>query len=377
MKRLLKQILWLAIIVVFSALLLGGYLLIKQWSNPAEAVVADTSSSDSTAPPVMDAAAGEEKQAAGPIAPAFLSARIAALGRNFDGDVGIAVQSLDGGWVADFNGHRPMPQQSVSKLWVAASLLDRVDAGEISLSDRVVLTPSDLTIFHQPIRKRIGGGAYETTISELLKYAMQHSDNTANHALFRRVGGKAGVERFLAQKGLNGIAMSKGEKALQMRIAGMSWDDRFSYGKTFWRVRETIPFDVRARAINSYAENPEDGATPSAIAQALIHLQKGELLSPASTDFMLQMMHQSKTGPRRLRGGLSHGWKMAHKTGTGQVLKLLATGYNDVGILTSPDGRHYAVSVMIGATNRPVKERQALMQAVTKAVIACAQSGDC
>jgi beta-lactamase class A len=185
------------------------------------------------------------------------------------------------------------------------------------------------------------------------------------------VAGKAGVEAFLVRKRLSGISMSKGEKALQMSIAGMEWDDRFSYGQIFWQMREAVPFATRARAITAYAENPADGAAPVSITAGLARLQKGELLSRASTAYLLDLMNQSKTGPKRLRGGLSGGWQMAHKTGTGQVLKLLATAYNDVGILTSPSGQHYAVAVMIGSTNRPVTERMDLMQAVTRAVIAC------
>ncbi len=329
--------------------------------------------------PQVSAETAEQAAPRAPTLPKGLAGRIQALGQGFDGDVGISVQALDGGLKVEFNGMRPFPQQSVSKLWVAAAVLDRVDAGELNLSDTITLTPADLTIFHQPIRKRISGGTYRAPISELLNFAMTQSDNTANHALFRKVGGKAGVEEFLKRKGIGGITMSNGEKELQMQIAGMQWDPRFSHGRTFWQVRETVPFEQRVKAITAYAENPADGASPIGIAQALIQLQKGELLSPKSTAYLTGLMNRSKTGPDRLRGGLSDGWTMAHKTGTGQVLKLLATAYNDVGILTSPQGRSYAVVVMIASTNRPVPERQALMHGVVQAVIACDEAGqnDC
>jgi beta-lactamase class A len=291
--------------------------------------------------------------------------------------VGVSVLSLESGWTARYNGHRLFPQQSVSKLWVAAAVMEKIDAGEMNLTDPVTVTPADLTIFHQPIRGRMAGGAYRTNIAELLRFAMTQSDNTANDILFRRVGGKAGVEAFLARKGLTGITMSNGEKQLQMAVSGMRWDNRFSYGKIFWQVRETVPFEARAKAIAAYVENPMDGAAPDRVAGALAQLRQGKLLSPASTAYLIKLMNQSKTGPKRLRGGLSPGWQMAHKTGTGQVLKLLATAYNDVGILTSPSGKHYAVAVMIGATNRTVAERQDFMQGVTRAVIACEAEGAC
>ena len=44
-------------------------------------------------------------------------------------------------------------------------------------------------------------------------------------------------------------------------------------------------------------------------------------------------------------------------------------GYNDVGILTAPDGSRYAVAVMIGRTARPVPERMEMMHDVVGAVV--------
>src|SRR5690348_8632150 len=52
-------------------------------------------------------------------APQYLRDRINALGRGFDGIVGIAVKSIDDGWETGWNDHQLCPQQSVSKLWVA------------------------------------------------------------------------------------------------------------------------------------------------------------------------------------------------------------------------------------------------------------------
>jgi beta-lactamase class A len=376
MQRMFRKFLWPLAVLNIAALFVFAYVALRQ-NTALQLAIPDQATEKLTLKNIPQSATPTVavKVPTGPPAPEALAAQTTALGRNFDGDVGISVRALEDGWTASFNAARAFPQQSVSKLWVAAAVMDKVDAGEINLSDRIALTPADLTIFHQPIRAKIVSGAYSAPLSELLALAMTQSDNTTNDALFRKVGGKAGVEAFLSRKALTGIKMSKGEKDLQMSIAGMQWDDRFSYGKAFWQAREAVSFDTRARAITAYAENPADGAAPDSIASALAQLHKGKLLSPASTAYLLDLMNQSKTGPKRLRGGLSDGWQLAHKTGTGQVLKLLATAYNDVGILTSPSGRHYAVVVMIGSTNRPVPERMDLMQAVTRAVIACEVAG--
>jgi len=86
-------------------------------------------------------------------------------------------------------------------------------------------------------------------------------------------------------------------------------------------------------------------------------------------------LQQTTTGPGRLKAGLGPGWSIAHKTGTGQDLGDESTGYNDVGLITAPDGRTYAVAVMIAATRRPIPDRQAFMAAVAAAVAAQHDAG--
>jgi beta-lactamase class A len=127
---------------------------------------------------------------------------------------------------------------------------------------------------------------------------------------------------------------------------------------------------LRQAAFNRYVEDPYDGAAPGAIVNALARLKRGELLSPASTQRLLGIMGNTKTGANRLKGGLEPGWHLSHKTGTGQVLGAQQAGYNDIGILTAPDGRSYAVAVMIKLTSVPLPVRMTLMNEVVRAVIA-------
>ena len=108
---------------------------------------------------------------------------------------------------------------------------------------------------------------------------------------------------------------------------------------------------------------------PSAIVGALARLKRGELLSPASTARLLDIMANTHTGPNRLRGGLQPGWSLSHKTGTGQILDGVQAGYNDIGILTAPDGKSYSVAVMIKKTSTPLPVRMTLMNNVVEAVI--------
>lgn len=293
------------------------------------------------------------------------------LGREFDGRVGIAIARTDApGWSVDWQGDVAMPQQSVSKLWVAMTALDARDKGRITLDQPVLVTRGDLTLFHQPIAALVTGEGYRTTPDELLRRAMTMSDNTANDKLMNISGGPAAVRRFLAQNALTGVRFGPGERLLQSRTAGLAWNQAYSQGRAFYAARANLPMTTRRTAFDAYVADPPDGATAKGIAQALAQLKRGSLLSPESTRHLLGYMENSRTGRARLKGALPPGWVLAHKTGTGQDLLSETAGFNDVGLITAPDGTTYALAVLIGRTARPVRDRQALMQAVVTTLVA-------
>jgi beta-lactamase class A len=302
-------------------------------------------------------------------APQYIQQRIQDLGRTFSGRVGIAVRSVDDNWSTGWKADELYPQQSVSKLWVSITALDAVDKGRVSLDDKVTLTRSDLTVFHQPIRSLILDGGYTTSLGDLMFKAITTSDNTANDKLMRSVGGPDAVRNMIAAKHLGAIRFYNGERALQSKIAGLIWSPSYSIGNAFFDARDALPRSVRQAAFNRYIEDPYDGAAPSAIAAALARLKRGELLSPDSTGRLLDIMGHTKTGANRLKGGLEPGWSLSHKTGTGQELGGVQAGYNDIGILTAPDGRSYSVAVMIKRTSVPLPTRMTLMNNVVRAVI--------
>jgi beta-lactamase class A len=301
-------------------------------------------------------------------APAPLESAIQLLQRNFQGKAGIAVRAVDDGWTVEAGGRQRLPQQSVSKLWVAMTLLALRDEGAARLDEEVVVRPEDLTLFHQPIAFLVKGEGYRTTVGGLLTRALTQSDNTANDRLLSYVGGPEAVRRMIAAKRLGDIRFGPGERLLQAGTAGLVWQPAFSMGNAFEIARSRLDPAVRAAALDAYIDNPPDGAAPLAIADALARLARGELLSETSTRIMLETMGQSITGRARLRAALPAGWQIAHKTGTGQDLARRNAGFNDVGLLTAPDGRRFALAVMIGDTMRPIRERQQLIQAVAAAV---------
>jgi beta-lactamase class A len=291
------------------------------------------------------------------------------LWRTFPGKTGIAVLSIDGGGTAGQRMDELFPQQSVSKLWVAMTVLDQIDQGKLRLDQSVRVTRSDLAVFHSPLRDRVvANGDTSETISSLLEQAIIGSDNTANDSLLRTAGGPEVVRAFIMRKNLGHIRFGPGERAMQSAIAGLEWHQEYSVGQRFFTARAALPYEKRKAALDRYLADPVDGASPGAIVAGLGKLARGEMLSPASTQFLLGIMGRVTSGPNRLKAGVPYDWRFVHKTGTGQDLPPIATGYNDVGIMTAPDGSRYAVAVMLSDTTASIPERMAFMQAISRAV---------
>lgn len=304
-------------------------------------------------------------------APQGLQDELAQLWRTFPGKTGIAVQRIDGGpWTVSFRGGDMFPQQSVSKLWVGLAVLDQIDKGRLTLQTPVTITYNDFTMFQSIVKDRVvANGSQSFTVGQLLEFSLTKSDNTANDKLLWLVGGPDAVRRTLADKGMSGIRFGPGEREMQSRIAGFSWDQSYGPGNRWFDARAGVPDSTRRNALAAYVADPMDGAKPDAMVGALAMIARGEALSPASTRYLLDTMARTTSGPNRLKGGLGAGWSIGHKTGTGQQFAGTQTGYNDVGIITAPDGTRYAVAVLLAETTAPNVDRMGVMSNVTRAVV--------
>lgn len=301
--------------------------------------------------------------------PAQLQQELAGIAGAFNGKVGIAVTKAGCDWLAGARLREYFPQQSVSKLWVSISVMDAVDRGDLRLDQPITIRPGDLTLFNQPVRWAVlEKGSVTLPVHDLMHSALSLSDNTANDRLLWTVGGPGRVRSVLTEKGVTGIRFGDGERLMQSAVAGLKWDQSYSLGSNFEQARARLPRDQRQAALAAYISNPMDGAQPAAMARALARLAAGELLSPQSTAVMMDILSRTHSGPRRLKGGLAPGWKIFHKTGTGQELGGTATGYNDVAIVQAPDGAYYSVAVLIGETRVPIPERMKMMHEVMAAL---------
>jgi beta-lactamase class A len=93
--------------------------------------------------------------------------------------------------------------------------------------------------------------------------------------------------------------------------------------------------------------------------ELLVRFQRGELLSAASTSLLRELMIAARS---RLGAKLPDGTPVANKTGTGMG------SFNDVGIVTLPDGRHLVLAVYVsGARGADQEGGEALVADIARA----------
>jgi len=304
-------------------------------------------------PPVANVQRAEAPSAPGP---ASLQQRINALAEPFDSRSGVAVQSVEDRWTVGVNTGQSFQQQSVFKTWVAAAALDAIDRGSLRWDEPIRIEPADLIFPYQPIAKEVPPEGRAFTVEELVRWSVIHSDNPSVDALLTRLGGPAAVQATLKRIGVNGIRIDVGERDLHAM---------FDQSRS---ELAAAPAEQKADVFERIFSDPRNSATPAGTVDALARLQRGELLSPLSTERLLGIMAKTGTGLNRLKAGTPAGWTLAHKTGTGGDLDGATNGTNNIGVMTAPNGRRYAVAVFIWGARRPLAENERLMADVAKAV---------
>jgi beta-lactamase class A len=290
------------------------------------------------------------------------------LWKKFPGRAGIAIYTP---FSDDIIGRRQterFPQQSVSKMWVALTILEQEAAGKLSLDKKIRVTRDDIVVFSQPIKQYLSSqDSFEMPVRELLAHAINASDNLANSVLIRVAGGPQAINQMLDRRKVQSIRFGPGEVLLQSAIAGLEWRPEYRKGNGFKEQRSRIPMEKRRAALEKYLASPWDGAAPVTIVLGLKRFGERAADDPGAK--LLKLMAGTYTGRSRLRSGLAPGWSLAHKTGTGQVLGSISTALNDVGVMKAPDGCRYQVAVMIAETRAGREVTNGLMQNVARAVV--------
>jgi beta-lactamase class A len=277
------------------------------------------------------------------------------------GRIGFAAQEIGGDKVIAFNGDKSFVMASAYKMAIVTAVLDRVDKGELSLDQMVVITPDMMIVGQTALAETFVHPGLQLSVANLIEVMITESDNTATDTLMGLAGGPAAVTQNLRRLGITDFRVD--------RLTGEILRD--VYGLPGQATPDVIAEAYRSRpelVTTAYDPNPEfeadprDHATPLAFLQLLLAIDSGKAMSAESRDFLLAVMSRTRTGAGRLKGLLPKGTPVAHKTGTtGGVA-------NDVGYITLPDGRRFAIVVFTNSSKTPMPDRDRAIAEIARSL---------
>ena len=300
-------------------------------------------------------------------APDDLQSRLAVFAhRAQPAQLGIAVVDVSSGKRWGVNADASFVLMSVFKSPVAAAVLSQIDDGKIAFDQRVTLTPADLVDGSAipSVGEKLEAGQTVFTVRELLVGAVSESDSTAVDALIRLVGGPQVVSQYLRSHGIAGLHVDMGEG----EVARIS---------NHLRPGDVMPaHETEAQTLKrtklGYADllaDPRNRSTPAAAVDYLRKLTAGELLSPQSTQLLMELMRK-QTIPFRLRGGVPAGADFGDKSGTSSTVAGKNVAWNDIAFMALADGRQIMMAVFLKDTAMPKPQRDVLFADIARAVAA-------
>jgi beta-lactamase class A len=271
-----------------------------------------------------------------PTQPNPLQQEITAIAALAKGRVGVSAVVIETGeTIAGLNSQDHFPMQSVYKLPISMAVMKQVDAGKINLDQKVKVAKEDYVSSgaHSPIRDKYRDGT-ELTVNELLRFALSESDGTASDVLMKLAGGPGAIQAYLTGLGIN----------------------------------DMIVLDTEQSFTQDHSLQYRNFATPGAAVALLRALYEHRGLSESSQALVLKFMAESTPGPRRLKGLLPAGTKVAHKTGTSGTEKGITAATNDIGIISLPSGKHLAIAVFVSDSPNDEATREGTIAKIAKAV---------
>ncbi|WP_108125805.1 serine hydrolase [Saccharospirillum mangrovi] len=311
-----------------------------------------------------------------------LNARLLQIDADFPGELGVYVKDLRTGESVGLREMEPWYLASTVKIAVAITLLEAVDAGQLTLDQRVELQPLDY-VDGAGDTNRLTPGT-DVSVRYLFEQMLIHSDNTATDVLLRLLGTDAvnvqvarsvgfGVGRITTLADVRRYAYSefhpsamsltpRGFFAIKGAGEGDARVDALAEVLNMNRADFYVP-DLDA-AFERYYATGLNSAPLDQYSGLLESVARGEVLSPASGALLLATLTRVETGVQRVKAGLPASVRFAHKTGTQHRRAC------DMGIAI-PTGRVPAEGVLIAVCARgsdDLAAAEAAMRALGDAV---------
>ncbi len=217
------------------------------------------------------------------------------------------VVDLDSGTYVQVGANQPIAAASTIKTPILVAFFQDVDAGKIKLDELLEMT-ADVKVGQAGDLQYLSTGT-KISVLETITKMIVISDNTATNMVIKRLGGLAVLNQRFKSWGLNGIV-----------------------------INNQLPDLEGTNTISS-----QDMVT------LMFMLDKGKLIEPRSRDRFMDIMRRPITNTL-LPQGIGEEARIIHKTGD------IASSVGDSGIVDMPNGKRYAISVMV---KRPDNDQRA------------------
>ena len=201
----------------------------------------------------------------------------------------------------------------------------------------------------------------QLSVANLIEVMITESDNTATDISMGLAGGPAAVTENLRRIGITDFRVDRLTAEILRDFYGLPGLATPKVVAEAYRNNPALVTEVGNRNLDFEAD-PRDHTTPLAMLQLLLAIDGGTAMSPESRAFLLGVMSRTRTGAGRLKGLLPRGTPVAHKTGTtGGVA-------NDVGYITLPDGRRFAIAVFTNSSETSVPDRDRAIAEISRSL---------
>lgn len=278
---------------------------------------------------------------------------LASLAKGFPGSLGVTAMHLETGDQVSYHPHRRLLTASTYKSILLVSVIERIDAGDLALDDRIVFTPA----------KRVAGSGVlkamrsetEFTIGDLAVLMITVSDNTASQMLFDVVGHER-LQATIERLGMTDTRIPLSPQDMLLGIVGL--DSTIGPGvfelSTERLLHRRYDFDHRAYSSDGNVSTAAD------MCRLFRRIHSHDVLSPEGTKTFLDV-HKIQ----QLRSVIPHflptGTVCAHKTGQFESVSC------DVGIVYAENGP-YAIAIMANDAGEDRIELNLALAALSRSV---------
>lgn len=236
-----------------------------------------------------------------PTTPSWLDRRVRAEIEHFSGTVGLYAKNLDTGAFYSLGGETPVRTASTIKVAVMIEAFGRVAEGRAKWTDEVVLT-KEKKVSGSGVLKDLSDGL-RLTLLDAVTLMITVSDNTATNLALDYLTADSVNER------MQSLGLRETRSMRKVGGGGESRDGKIEENKRFGLGR----------------------STPREMVEIMERLEKGEIISPAASKEMIELLKRQQYHDGIFRYQWQH--TVANKTGALDRLRA------DVGIIYHPRGR--------------------------------------